>query len=334
MTSILKNKHVLVTGGTGSIGEVLVKKSLLYGAKSVRVFSNDENGLYEMESNIGKNKKVEFLIGDIRNEEKVNQIVKGMDIVYHAAALKHVDRCELDPYEAVTVNIIGTRNIITASLKEKVERVIVISTDKAVNPYGVMGATKLLAEKMIAAEAFSNNHTIFSSVRFGNVLNSRGSILPAIENQIKRGGPVILTDKRMRRFFMTKDEAVNLIITATQLAKGGEVFVLKMPIIRLVDLFDVMKDILAPKYGLKSSNIKTKITGIRPGEKLIEDLLAGLEIEHVLETKDFFIVPSLSKRIKNVYPGAKKPKSANSYFEKMKPLNHKQIHEMLKKIYV
>ena len=173
---------------------------------------------------------------------------------------------------------------------------ISISSDKAVNPVGVMGATKLLGEKLLSAETYNTrSNTIFASVRFGNVFHTRGSILPKIETQIKKGGPVTLTDKKMKRFFMTKDDAIKLIVNAASLAKGGEIFILKMPLLYLSDLFDVMKQILAPKYGFKPNQIRTKITGIRPGEKLTEYLLTDFEMDHVLETKDFFILPSLFK---------------------------------------
>jgi FlaA1/EpsC-like NDP-sugar epimerase len=176
--------------------------------------------------------------------------------------------------------------------------------------------------------------TIFASVRFGNVLNTRGSLIPYIEEQIKRGGPVTLTDKRMIRFFMTKDDAVNLIISATEIAKGGEIFVLKMPIIRLNDLFESLKQLLGPKYGKDPSKIKTKIIGMKPGEKLTEELLTNMEIKRVLETKEFFIIlPNLTKNIKQKYKNAKIPKIVDSHFEKIKPLNQKQILKMLKNIF-
>jgi len=332
--SIITGKSILVTGGTGSIGTAIVKKAIHDKAKLIRVFSNDENGLYEMESTYGNNKNLDFVIGDISNEEIVSEIVKGIDIVFHAAALKHVDRCELNPLEAINVNIIGTKNIAKSSLDEKVKKLILISTDKAVNPIGVMGATKLLGEKLLSANATKNKSTIFASVRFGNVFQSRGSILPRIEKQIKNGGPITLTDTRMKRFFMTTEDAVNLIISATKLAKGGETFVLKMPLVRLEDLFESMKEILSPKYGFKSSQIKIKIIGSRPGEKLIEYLLTQFEMEYVLETKDFFIIPQLNESIKrNIYPKSKKPKNISTYFDSLKPLSKKEIKSILQKLY-
>jgi FlaA1/EpsC-like NDP-sugar epimerase len=335
MNSILKGKSVLVTGGTGSIGETIVKRALKEGAKTIRVFSNDENGLYEMEQRFEENKKIEYVIGDIRDEGIVESLVKKTEIIFHAAALKHVDRCELNPFEAITVNTIGTKNLIKAALQERVKKVVTISTDKAVNPIGVMGATKLLAEKLMSAEAYRHNNsgTIFTTVRFGNVIQTRGSILPKIERQIQRGGPITLTDKRMMRFFMTKEEAVDLIINAAKLAKGGETFVLKMPLIRLKDLFESMNEILAPRYGYKPYQIKTKITGIRPGEKLVEYLLNDYEMEMALETKDFFIIPPISAKSPNYYLGAKKPQDVHSYFSKIKPISKKEILKMLKEVY-
>ena len=334
MSPLLKGKNILVTGGSGSIGKELVKKSLIEGASLVRIFSNDENALYETELEFsGKN--IEYVIGDIRNFETVNSIVQGIDIVFHASALKHVDRCELNPFEAVTVNTIGTYNVCKASIRESVSKVINISTDKAVNPIGVLGATKLLSEKLISAESFHNkSKTIFSSVRFGNVLQTRGSIIPRIENQIKEGGPITLTDKNMKRFFMTKNQSVDLILKAAEYAKGGETFVLKMPLILLNDLFDVMKIIVAPKYNLNPIDIKTKIIGIRPGEKITEYLLTDFELENVLETKDFFIMPSMfDSVISKKYKNAKKPKNIKNYFNNIKPISKLEIQKMLNDVY-
>ena len=334
MSSLLKGKKILVTGGSGSIGKEIVKKCLFEGASFVRVFSNDENGLYEAELEFPQ-KNIEYIIGDIRNFETVNSVVKDIDIVFHTSALKHVDRCELNPFEAVTVNTIGTYNICKASLRESVSKVINISTDKAVNPVGVLGATKLLSEKLISSESFLNkSKTIFSSVRFGNVLQTRGSILPRIESQIKQGGPITLTDKKMQRFFMTKSQSVELILKAAEYAKGGETFVLKMPLILLNDLFDVMNELIAPNYKLNPSKIKTKIIGIRPGEKITEYLLTNFELEHVLETKDFFIIPSMFESSSpKKYRNAQKPKNIKDYFKNQKPISKVAIKKMLKGVY-
>lgn len=333
--SFITGKSILITGGTGSIGSALTQRSLLDNAKLIRIFSNDENGLYELESKLGSQKSLEYVFGDIKDEKSVDEAAKDIDVIFHAAALKHVDRCEIYPFEAIMVNVIGTKNITKSAIKQNVKKVILISTDKAVNPIGVMGATKLLGEKLIAAEAFhKKSKTIFASVRFGNVFNTRGSILPKIENQIKNGGPITLTDKRMSRFFMTKDQATDLIFSATKLAKGGETFVLKMPLIKLEELFETMKEIIGPKYGYKKTQIKTKLIGIRPGEKLIEYLLTKFEMENALETKDFFIILSLNEKRRNLnYPGAKKPSNISSYFENLKSIKKDELSKILKKIY-
>jgi len=335
MTTFLKGKKILITGGTGSIGSAIAKKALLDNAKIVKIFSNDENGHYVLERELNFNKKIHFFLGDIKDEDRVRNVAKDSDIIFHAAALKHVDRCEYNPLEAVAVNIGGTRNIINAALREKVKKVILISTDKAVNPVGVMGSTKLLSEKLISAESrIPESNSIFASIRFGNVLNSRGSIVPYIEKQIKQGGPITLTDERMIRFFMTMEDAVNLSMIASQMAKGGETFVLKMPIIKLKDLFEAMKHVLAPKYGFSPTQIKTKIIGARPGEKIIEALLTDYEMEHALETNKFFIIPShlnLKKKVR--YPGIKIRKNTKAYFKNLQPLNKQQITEMVKKTF-
>jgi len=234
----------------------------------------------------------------------------------------------------VSVNILGTNNIVKVSITEKVKKVICISTDKAVNPIGVMGATKLLAEKLVMSEAFHHHsNTVFTSVRFGNVIHTRGSIMPRIEKQIQRGGPVTLTDERMKRYFMTREQAVDLILSATQVAKGGEIFVLKMPLLLLKDLFAALKEVIAPKYGFKPSQIKTKIIGIRPGEKFTEYLLNDYEMNYALEMKDFFIIPPLQYITKNKYPGAKKPRNIRSYFENLKPIKKDEIVKMIKEVY-
>jgi len=334
MSSLLKGKNILVTGGTGSIGQSIVERSLKDGAKSIKVFSNDEFGLYEMELEF-KSKKLEFIIGDVTNAESINTAVKNVDIIFHTAALKHVDRCEYHPFEAITTNVIGTNHVIKAATQEHVKRMINISTDKAVNPVGVLGATKLLTEKLLAAEALhSKTNTIFTSVRFGNVLHTRGSIIPRIEKQIKMGGPITLTDTKMRRFFISKIDAVSLILDAIKMSKGGETFVLKMPLIRLQDLFEVMKEFLAPKYGFKPEKILTKIIGMRPGEKLTEYLLTDFEMNHVLETKNLFIMPFMFSPLNiRKYPNARKPKNVKEYFNKQKPVSKKEILKMLKEVY-
>jgi FlaA1/EpsC-like NDP-sugar epimerase len=330
MTGFLKGKNILVTGGSGSIGQALVLKALSEDAKHVKIFSNDENGQYEFENKIGHKKSVEFIIGDIRNFETVNSISKNIDIIFHAAALKHVDRCESNPLETVTVNVLGTENVIRAAEYQNVKKVIMISTDKAVNPVSVMGSTKLLAEKLISA-ANKNSKTIFSSVRFGNVLASRGSIIPKIEQQIIEGKSITLTDIRMKRYFMTINQSVDLIFSALKIMKGGEVFVLKMPMMLLKDLFEVMRDIIAPKYGHNPKKIKIKIIGKRAGEKIIEELITDFETQNILETSKFYIINPNKNKIQ--YTNAKKVHKTNKNLQTSKPLSKIEIKKLLVNIF-
>jgi len=331
MEDLFKGKNITITGGTGTIGRGILTSALKNGANSIKVFSNDEFGLYELEEENYSNKKIQYIIGDVRDEDSVRNVIKKTDLVFHAAALKHVDRCELNPFEAITVNINGTRNVVKFSSSEGVKKVILISTDKAVNPIGVMGATKLLAEKLITSEAISRRSTtIFTCVRLGNVIQSRGSIIPRIESQIQRGGPITLTDKKMKRFFTTVDNAIKLITRATKIANGGEIFVPKMNLINLDDLFEVAKEKIAPKYGFKPTNIKTKVIGMRPGEKLIEYLLNEYEMNHAIETSEFFIIPPLQYVGKKVsYPHSHKVTNVKRYFSDLIPISRKEIHKML-----
>lgn len=270
-SSFLTNKSVLIFGGTGSIGSGLVKRAIEHHAYKIRVFSNDENALYEMEQEFSN---VECIIGDIRNKESVINAMKGIDVIFHAAALKHVDRCESNPIEAVRTNIIGTHNILE-SLDG--QRLIFISTDKAVNPSSVMGATKLIGEKMVLLK----NNCI--TIRLGNVLFSRGSVFPKIRKQIENGGPVTITDKRMTRYFILLDEAVDRIIRIAEFGLDKKIYVPKMKLYNLIDVFGKM---------ILDSNKEIKIieTGIRPGEKLNEFLLTDLEKESCVETAEAYII--------------------------------------------
>ncbi len=254
LEKIFRDKKILVTGGTGCIGSEIVRSILKYKPRVVRIFSNDEDNTFRMMHEIDDNgpKMIHeiadrrFLIGDIRDKERVLLAMEDIDIVYHAAALKHVPLCEYNPFEAIKTNVLGTKNVIEAALASGVNRVINISTDKAVNPVNTMGATKLLAEKLIidANEGKGAKPTTFSSVRFGNVSFSRGSVIPLFEEQIRQKKPITITNPEMTRFMMSISGAVELVFKATLLAKGGEIFILKMPVIRLGDLVDVIIDTL------------------------------------------------------------------------------------------
>ena len=218
--------------------------------------------------------------------------MKGIDCVFHAAAFKHVLQCERSPFEAVQTNILGVQNIIYAAIENNLKRVIFTSSDKAVNPTNVMGTSKLMGERLITA-ANSNvrgDGPVFASTRFGNVLGSRGSVIPIFRDQIRRGGPVTLTDPEMTRFIMSIEEAVRLVIDSGILCRGGEVFVTKMPAIRLKDLADVMVEELATSYGHRAQDIKIQIIGHQPGEKLYEELLNMEETRRSWELSRYFVI--------------------------------------------
>ena len=218
--------------------------------------------------------------------------MEGVDIVFNVAAMKHVPLCEFNPFEAVKTNVLGTQNVVDASRAANVEKLIHVSTDKAAMPVNVMGATKLLAEKIaISAEHYKGPHkTLFSAVRFGNVFASRGSVVPLFYEQIKKGGPVTLTDENMTRFMMRIPEAAELVLKATVLSKGEDLFILKMPVIRIKDLVSAMIDILAPSFGRNPSDIKVKIIGKREGEKKYELLMNDEEADGVYENSQMFYI--------------------------------------------
>lgn len=286
-----KGKRVLVTGGCGSIGRKIVEELLSYDVEIVKAFDNNETGLFDLELDL-KSPKLKTVVGDVKQLDGLKRVFRGVDIVLHAAAYKHVPSCEYNPMEAVETNVGGTQKIIDAAIACGVEKVILISTDKAVNPVNVMGATKLLAERvMISSNVYSGkNGTKFSCVRFGNVLNSRGSVIPIFKKQIKKGGPLTITDVEMTRFIMNIHEAAKLILDAVSISEGGEIFILKMPAVKVTDIAEVMIDYYAPQYGYKPEDIEIKLIGMRVGEKLNEDLMNPNEIYHAEETDNLYII--------------------------------------------
>jgi UDP-N-acetylglucosamine 4,6-dehydratase/5-epimerase len=291
MKHYYEGKKILVTGGVGSIGSHLVRQLLDLNPDIIRIFDNNETGLFDFEQELSS-EKVRILLGDIRDKERLVMAMDGIDIVFHTSALKHVPLCEFNPFDAVKTNVIGTQNVLEAALINQVEKVINVSTDKAVNPTNVMGATKLLAERLtISANHYKGGkRTVFSSVRFGNVLNSRGSVIPLFKKQIKNGGPVTITDKGMTRFFMDIPAAVNLILEAGRLTRGREVFILKMPALKISDLAEVMIKDLASVYGHDPKDINTQVIGTRNGEKLFEELMTESEAIRALESDEMYII--------------------------------------------
>lgn len=283
------NKRILVTGGTGSIGEKIVSSLLTYKPKEVIVFSRDDSKQYLMKRKYSQFQNLDFHLGDVRDLPNLEDITRGIDIVFHAAALKQVPICEQNPNEAIKTNVMGSQNIIQASILNKVKKVINISTDKAVNPINIMGITKLMSEKLFfqANQLKNNSSTIFSSVRFGNVIGSRGSVIPLFLEQLKSGKPITITDPKMTRFFMTIPEAVALTLKAAYYSKGGETYIFKMNAIELSDLAQVIKEYSNQK-GYQEPEIKT--IGIRPGEKTYEELLYFHEMNYLLEDGELYVI--------------------------------------------
>jgi len=311
MVNIFKDKNILVTGGTGSIGREIVRKVLQYKPNVMRVFNNDEAELFNLEQELADYPHVRFLVGDVRDKERLQRAVEGIDFVFHAAALKHVPLCEYNPFEAVKTNVLGTQNLIETAMEEEVEKLITISTDKAVNPVNVMGATKLLAERLtISANHYKGaRKTAFSCVRFGNVLDSRGSVVPLFREQIKRRGPVTITDPDMTRFVMSIPRAVDLVLKAAEIARGGEIFIFKMRALHIRDLAEVMIEELAPHYGYAPESIRIEISGKRAGEKIYEELLTADEAMNASETEDMFIIAPAAKNQESKRISAKEYRS-------------------------
>lgn len=283
----LKNKVVLVTGGTGSIGSALVRELLKYPVGQVKVFSRGEHKQYLLRNELSKisPNKLKFIIGDIRDKDSVLLAMEGVDLVFNAAAMKHVPICELNPFEAIKTNVLGVQNLIEAARGAKIKKFVQISTDKAALPVNVMGATKLLSEKSVISAAYykSNQKIVFSAVRFGNVFGSRGSVVPLFYEQIKHGGPVTVTDPNMTRFMMGIPQATDLVLKAALLSRGGELFIFKMPVMKIGDLARAMIEVLAPRFNFKPSDIKIKNIGQRPGEKVYEFLMVDKEADEVYE---------------------------------------------------
>lgn len=295
MTSVLHKKRILVTGACGTVGSELVRQLLTseqYSPEEVIGIDNNESQLFFMDQEWLGESRARFFVADIRDQEELSRRMRGVDIVFHSAALKHVILCERSPEQAVQTNIHGVQNVIAAATENKVERVIFTSSDKAVNPTNVMGTSKLMGERLMTA---ANSHKrgegpIFSSTRFGNVLGSNGSVIPIFHNQIAKGGPVTLTDRDMTRFVMSIEEAVKLVIDSAEVAHGGEVFITKMPVVRIEDLAAAMIEILSPIYGYSPDDIKTEVIGSKPGEKLYEELMSDEETRRSVELPDYFSV--------------------------------------------
>lgn len=298
MATIFEGKNILITGGTGSIGSEIVRRILQYQPKTIRVFANDEDGQFNLQQELNNPSNVRFLLGDVRDKERLKRAIENIDFVFHTAALKHVPLCEFNPFEAVKTNVIGTQNVIEVAIEEEVEKLITISTDKAVNPVNVMGATKLLAERLTISANYYKGHrkTTFSCVRFGNVLGSRGSVVPLFNRQIEKSGSLTVTDPDMTRFILSLRNAVDLVLRATELAQGGEIFIFKMPKLRIIDLAECMLEESMIPYGSSVRKAEIEIVGKRAGEKHYEELMTEDEAMNAYEIEDMFVMVPFQKR--------------------------------------
>jgi UDP-N-acetylglucosamine 4,6-dehydratase/5-epimerase len=296
--NMFQNKTILVTGGTGSIGSEIVNATLQKGARKVIAFSRDEAKHFWLRKRIDDTRLINF-IGDVVNARDVETVFANhkVDMVYHAAAMKHVVMCEEFPHHAALTNVLGTQNVIDMAQKYDVARVMCISTDKAVAPVNVMGATKYIAERItINANLKNSSGQIFSCVRFGNVAGSRGSVIPVFIERLLSHSVINVTDPDVTRFIMSIQDAVNLILKATALAKGGEIFILKMKSLRLADLVTVIKTRIAPKLNVPGDEIYIKETGLVRGEKLHEELINSDESSRIREMDGMYVVfPSTMK---------------------------------------
>lgn len=276
------NKTLLITGGTGSFGNAVLNRFLNTNIQEIRIFSRDEKKQDDMRKKF-KNDKIKFFIGDVRNYKSIYDAMKGVDYVFHAAALKQVPSCEFYPIEAVRTNILGAENVVNAAIENNVKKVIALSTDKAVYPINAMGISKAMMEKLIIAKSRTlfENETILCCTRYGNVMASRGSVIPLFTNQIKKGKTLTITDPNMTRFLMSLDDAVDLVMYAFQKAKQGDIFVQKAPASTIKDLGIALKEIF-------NSDVELELIGIRHGEKLHETLITREELAKAEEIDKYF----------------------------------------------
>jgi len=330
LNGFFNGKKVLIIGGTGTIGQSLLKSILADKPEVVRVFSRDEFKQFELQQTLRDYSNIRYLIGDVRDYERVKRAMQDIDYVFHAAAMKHVPACEYNPFEAVQTNVLGTQNVIQASLDCKVLKTVFTSTDKAIAPTNTYGASKLMAERLIAAAQHygSAGNTVFSAVRFGNVLGSRGSVIPLFKQQILDRRQVTVTNKEMSRFMMTLGQATELTIRSMILSQGGEIFVLKMPVIRLQDLAECIIEESAKQLNLSPTDISITEMGLRPGEKMYEELMTEEEAVHALEFEEMFLIPNAFIK-KRTYDGAVKANKQSYSSNNIKAIGKGAVREML-----
>lgn len=327
---MFKGKKILITGGTGSLGQALTKRLLGMKADTIRILSRNEHRQISMESKFHDD-RLRFLIGDVRDYERLSRALEDIDIVFHAAALKHVPIIEYNPFEAIKTNVIGSQNVINACLHENVQKAVCIGTDKAVSPLNTYGATKLLMEKLfVTASNYlkkDRHPTDFIAVRYGNVLASSGSVFPIFIEQIKNGKKITITDSNMTRFSITMDEALDFILEATKIGKGSEIFIPKLKAYSILDVKQALIELLG---DAKEENI-----GIRPGEKLHESLINNDEMKYAWEFDNMYMLinPLLENQVKQNYPKVKKLENMSRYSSDLvERLSKDEIKDVITKV--
>lgn len=306
---MFEGKNILITGGTGSLGNALTHRLLEFNVRTIRILSRNESKQVEMESNFDDD-RLRFLIGDIRDLPRLNRAFSGVDLIFHAAALKHVSLIEYNPFEAIKTNVIGSQNVIDAAIEQGVRTVVSVGTDKSVAPLNAYGATKLLMEKsfVTASSYVIPDKTKFVSLRYGNVFGSSGSVVPKFVRQIQNKKKITITDPKMTRFSITMDEALDFILEATKEGKGGEIFVPELKAYSIDDLKNTLFEILG--------NSGEEIIGLRPGEKIHEDMITEDEIRYTWKLGKNFVIfhPYVSEnKILEKYPKIEKVESSSSY---------------------
>lgn len=279
----LSGSTILITGGTGSFGQRIARSLLQYSPTEVRIYSRDEKKQWEMQR---ARPEMRFIIGDVRDRRRLDEAMRGVDFVFHAAALKQVPSCEIAPAEAVMTNTLGSLNVCESATAARVHTVVALSTDKAVKPVNAMGMSKALMEKIVCAQNLYANPTIFACVRYGNVMGSRGSVIPLFRDQIRRDVPLTVTVPHMTRFMLTLDDSVDLVYRALTSARGGEVFVKRAPACTVADLAEAMR----AKFSPRGSDHPIDIVGIRPGEKIHETLVSEYEMQRTSRREEYFII--------------------------------------------
>jgi FlaA1/EpsC-like NDP-sugar epimerase len=332
--NVFENKTILITGGTGTIGKALCKKLIALNPRQIRIYSRDDTKHFELSQELKKYGFMRYLIGDVRDRARLRRAVEGVDFIFHVAALKHVGICEYNPFEAIKTNAVGTQNLIDVAIDHNVEKFLLISTDKATNPTNTMGVTKLLAERLtISANIHKGGkRTVFSAVRFGNVFASRGSVIPLFFKQLQTDGIITVTNPEMTRYVMSLDEASEFVISSMVKAKGGEIFIKKMPAIKIKDLADAFIEVYRENFEVNNDKIKIDIIGKKAGERIHEILFTAYESLNCYELEDRYVVlPEIPMINKDYSDYLNKPKTQNEDYtsEKVEMVKKEDIRNMI-----